>query len=337
MSDPHDLPDPAPAASAPGAAARARATAHRARATAGRYAEALEPTAIGRFWSRLLEVEFIDRSVALAAKLLVSFFPLLIVVAAISPESARQNILTALVSRFGLSGDSLEMLRASFATPDETRNATGIIGVLVVIAFAVSFTTALQRVYLRAWRRPSGGGVANKGRGATWVAGVVAFTVVLALVRSLVVGPAGSVLSWVVGMLAGIGLWWWTAHLMLRGEVRWRPLLPTAVVTGLGSWLYTLAASVWFPNTVAKNFAQFGAFGVGLSFVTWFTGLAFLVVGAAVVGPALADGDDGVSRWVRGGRPALEPGAAASLPAPARPMRLSDAFGRGGDRTGTPG
>lgn len=330
MSEP---PDPsAPAAS--GATARARAAAHRARATAGRYAEALEPTAIGRFWSRLLEVEFIDRSVALAAKLLVSFFPLLIVVAAISPESARQNILTALVSRFGLSGDSLEMLRASFATPDETRNATGIIGIAVVIAFAISFTTALQRVYLRAWRRPSGGGIANKGRGATWVAGVVAFTVVLALVRSLVVGPAGSVLSWAVGMLASIGLWWWTAHLMLRGEIRWRPLLPTAVATGLGSWLYTLAASVWFPGAVAKNYAQFGAFGVGLSFVTWFTGLAFLVVGAAVVAPALAEGGDAVGRWVRGGLPSLVPGAAPPLPGPSRPMRLSDAFGRGAGGSG---
>lgn len=317
--------------------ARARSAVRRARTAAGHYAVVLEPTAIGRFWSRLLEVEFIDRSVALAAKLLVSFFPLLIVVAAISPDSARQNILTALVSRFGLSGESLEMLRASFATPDETRNATGIIGVLVVIAFAISFTTALQRVYLRAWRRPSGGGMANKGRGATWVAGVVTFTIVLALVRSLVVGPAGSFLSWVVGMLAGIGLWWWTAHLMLRGEVRWRPLLPTAIVTGLGSWLYTLAASVWFPTTVAKNFAQFGAFGVGLSFVTWFTGLAFLVVGAAVVAPALADGEDRVARWVRRDRPSLVPGAAPALPGPSRPMRLSDAFGRGGDRTGTHG
>ena len=30
---------------------------------------------------------------------------------------------------------------------------------------------------------------------------------------------------------------------------------------------------------------------MGLAFVTWFTGLSFLIVFAAVAGPALADGD----------------------------------------------
>ena len=43
------------------------------------------------------------------------------------------------------------------------------IGVLLTVAFAVSFTTALQRLYLRAWRRPPGGGLRNKGRGVIWV------------------------------------------------------------------------------------------------------------------------------------------------------------------------
>ena len=37
---------------------------------------------LGRWWSRLLELEFVDRSVALAAKVFVSFFPLLILDAA---------------------------------------------------------------------------------------------------------------------------------------------------------------------------------------------------------------------------------------------------------------
>ena len=41
---------------------------------------------------------------------------------------------------------------------------------------------------------------------------------------------------------------------MLRGEVRWRPLLPTALVTGVGSWVYTLAATVWMPRSIAKHY-----------------------------------------------------------------------------------
>lgn len=50
--------------------------------------------------------------------------------------------------------------------------------------------------------------------------------------------------SWAIGFVFRVGVWWWTPHIMLRGELRWRPLLPTAIVTGAGMWLYTLAANL---------------------------------------------------------------------------------------------
>ena len=59
----------------------------RARTTAARYAQRLEATTLGRMWSRLLEIEFVDRSIALAAKAFVSFLPLLVIVSALSPDS----------------------------------------------------------------------------------------------------------------------------------------------------------------------------------------------------------------------------------------------------------
>jgi hypothetical protein len=122
---------------------------------------------------------------------------------------------------------------------------------------------------------------------------------------------------------------------MLRGEVRWRALLPTAVITGVGGWIYALAASVWMPGNVSSQFAEFGAFGIAMAFVTWFTGLAFLIVAAAASAPALADGSGRVARWLRADQPtAVEPGAAPALPGPDRPVRLSDAFGRGSRGSG---
>ena len=48
----------------------------------------LERLLLWRIWERLLEIEFVDRSVALAAKAFVSFFPLVIVVAAFVPDRA---------------------------------------------------------------------------------------------------------------------------------------------------------------------------------------------------------------------------------------------------------
>src|SRR3954466_1077785 len=71
----------------------------------------LEDTIVGQFWARLLEIEFVDRSVALAAKAVVSFFPLLIVAAALSPSGARQSIVDAIAARFGISGQAFTIMK----------------------------------------------------------------------------------------------------------------------------------------------------------------------------------------------------------------------------------
>src|SRR5678815_4225089 len=86
----------------------------------------LERLFLWRVWERLLEVEFVDRSVALAGKAFVSFFPLVIVVAAFVPERTRVSIVTALASRLGLHGNALSLVQSSFASSDDIRRATGL-------------------------------------------------------------------------------------------------------------------------------------------------------------------------------------------------------------------
>lgn len=279
------------------------------------YVERLEGTVVGRLSSRLLEDEFVDRSVALASKAFVSLFPLMIVCAAMAPPQARVTIVETIAERFGISGEARTVVRQAFATPDQIKSATGLLGAVLTLAFAMSFATALQRVYLKAWRRPAGADVRDKGRGAIWMGGALALAFILTAVQRILAGVTGTVASWLLGLVVSTLLWWWTARLMLRGEVRWRALLPTALVTGIGAWLYTLAAAVWMPVAISQHYAEFGAFGIALAFVTWFTGFAFLVVGAAVLSPVLVEGDDALGRWLRGGRSsALEDGAVPPPP-----------------------
>ena len=99
-----------------------------ARSVARGFAQRLESTPVGVLWSRLLEVEFVDRSVALAAKLFVSFFPLLIVAAAVARDGVHQAIVAAVMDRLGVSGEALDMVQQAFATPEATKAATGILG-----------------------------------------------------------------------------------------------------------------------------------------------------------------------------------------------------------------
>ena len=110
----------------------------------------VERTIFWRIWERLAENEFLDRSVALGAKAFVSFFPAIIVVASFTPSSIRTSIFGTITHRAGLSGAGLTTVRGAFATSDDIRRATGVVGLLFTFFYISSFTTALRRVYTKA-------------------------------------------------------------------------------------------------------------------------------------------------------------------------------------------
>ena len=201
------------------------------------------------------------------------------------------------------------------------------LGLVLTIFYATSFTTALQRVYLRAWRRPSHSGAGAYGRGAVWLLAMLATLAILGALRSVVDEGLASGLLLVAAFVVTSGLWWFTAWLFLQGEVRMRVLVPTGVVTGIALAGYALSAQVWMPEVVTSNEAQFGVFGVALALVTWFSGAAICVLIGACVGPVFAEDTGSVGSFIRGDTPGtLTPGAPPSLPPPVRERSLRDAF-----------
>jgi membrane protein len=292
----------------------------------------LERLLIWRVWERMLEIEFVDRSVALAAKAFVSFFPLVIVVAAFVPARIRMSIITALAARLGLRGEAFSLVQSSFASSDDIRRATGLLGLVLTIFFATSFTTALRRVYMRAWRRPPHSGVDNYWRGVTWLFAMLLSLALLGGLRGVAGDGAGVVVWAVVGLAVYVGLWWFTAWWLLLGDVRMRVLAPTGLITGIAMAGYGLSASVWMPEVVASNETQFGFFGVALALVTWFSGAAICVLVGACAGPVFAEDTGRLGRFIRGGEPGtLNAGAPPELPPPTRELSLRDAFRTGED------
>ena len=151
-----------------------------------------ERTLLWKVWDRMLETEFIDRSIALAGKAFISFFPLIIVVAAFVSAHLRMSIFTTLTHRLGITGASLVTVMQAFASAEDIRRATGLLGLVLAVFYASSFTTALRRAYLRAWRRPPGGKAAgNYVRGVAWVAAFLAYMALLGGARNVLGGGAG--------------------------------------------------------------------------------------------------------------------------------------------------
>jgi membrane protein len=284
-------------------------------------------TLVWKVWERMLETEFVDRSVALAGKAFVSFFPLVIVVAAFMPSSIRTSIFTTLTHRLGIHGQALTNAKQAFASANDIRKAKGVLGLVLTFFFASSFTTALQRVYLRAWRRAPGAKVGTYTRGPLWLAAVLVYMAALGGIRSLLGDGIGLGVFLVLSVGSTAALWWFTAWFMLERQVRARVLVPTGLVTGVAMSLYTLSATVWMPDVVSHNQRQFGFFGVALALVTWFSGAAICVLIGACAGPVFAEDTGFVGDLVRGGSPSLlVEGAHPSLPAPTRVLGLRDAF-----------
>ena len=287
-----------------------------------------EQTLLWKVWDRMLEMEFVDRSIALAGKAFISFFPLIIVVAAFVPPRLRMSIFTTLTNRLGITGASLATVRQAFSSAEDIRRATGLLGLVLAIFYASSFTTALRRAYLRAWRRPPGGKAAgNYVRGVVWVAAFLAYMALLGGARSVLGNGAGIGAFVVVALALSTAIWWFTAWLMLKGQVRFRVLLPSGLITGIALSAYALSATLWMPNNVTSNNHQYGIFGVALALVAWFSGAAICIVVGACAGPVLAEDPGPVGRLIRGGAASpLVEGALPSLPPPVRSLRLADAF-----------
>ena len=82
----------------------------------------LERLLLWRVWERMLEIEFVDRSVALAGKAFVSFFPLVIVVAAFMPDERPHLDHHHPHPPARLRGDALRLTREAFASSDDVRD-----------------------------------------------------------------------------------------------------------------------------------------------------------------------------------------------------------------------
>jgi membrane protein len=287
-----------------------------------------ERTLLWKVWDRMLETEFIDRSIALAGKAFISFFPLIIVVAAFVPSHLRTSIFTTVTHRLGITGASLATVKQAFASADDIRRATGLLGLVLAVFYASSFTTALRRAYLRAWRRPPGGkAVGNYVRGVAWVAAFLVYMALLGGARNVLGGGVGIAPFVAVALALSTAMWWFTAWLMLKGQVRPRVLFPSGLITAVALSAYALSATLWMPNNVTSNNHQYGIFGVALALVAWFSGAAICIVVGACAGPVLAEDPGPIGRLVRGGAASvLVEGALPPLPPPVRSLRLADAF-----------
>jgi membrane protein len=237
----------------------------------------------------LIEIEVFDRSMTLAAQAFTSVFPLLILVATLRPRESHNQIGSALADSLGLNAQARESLEAALPAAGNAASTFGVIGGLVVLVSATSFSRALVRMYVRIWDAPRPSAVRGFWRLFAVLLGVVMLLVVLTAVRRVLSGvPFSGVAEAVVSFVLGCLLWTWTPWVLLARRVPMRMLVPGGVLMAVCMIVLSIAGGIYLPIALSSATRQFGALGVSFTYVTWLFVIMIALVGSTAIGAVIA-------------------------------------------------
>ncbi|MEU6661561.1 YhjD/YihY/BrkB family envelope integrity protein [Streptomyces sp. NPDC046821] len=240
-----------------------------------------------RMTRQMVDVSLLDSSTRLAAQGFLTAIPLLFAFAAFAPSFVRDELVSSATYVLGLSGAAVDQLKNVTGTTDQAaREASGTVGVFVTLLSATAFSRALQRVCERSWHLPPAGLRIVAWRWVVWLLVWLAALVVQGLLRDGF--GAGGWLGLPLSFAASTLLWWWTQHLLLGSRVPWLPLLPGALLTGIGVVALAWASRFYMPRTLDRSLAAFGPLGVVFTLLSWLIVLFTVVCVGIAAGYVLA-------------------------------------------------
>jgi membrane protein len=247
----------------------------------------------------LIKIEVFDRSMTLAAQAFTSVFPLLILVATLRPRQSHNQVGTALADSLGLNAQARASLEAALPAGGTAASTFGVIGALVVLISATSFSRALVRMYVRIWDAPRPPALRGFWRLMAVLFGVVTLLVLLTVVRRVLSGvPFSGVAEAVVSFVLGCLLWTWTPWVLLARQVPVRMLVPGGVLMAVCMIVLSVAGGIYLPIALSSATRQFGALGVSFTYVTWLFVIMIALVGSTTLGAVIAKDSGPVGRFL---------------------------------------
>src|SRR6478735_6077158 len=137
---------------------------------------------VRRAVDELVRVEIVDRAMVIGAQALLALLPLLIVLASFLPHEAIALAVERFESVLGITGgsghaaveqgvSSVEGSGGTGVDAEAVRRTTGVVGILITLFSATSFSRAIQRMYEKVWQLKHRGGVVGRRRCLSWLFG----------------------------------------------------------------------------------------------------------------------------------------------------------------------
>ena len=236
-------------------------------------------TVAGTVWKRLNALDFVGHAMGLAALLLLTLFPFLIVMSALADRSAA----TELSTRIGLNQQAAAAMNHLFNSSASTSNAITAGGLIALIAGVVAVAGALQALYERIFGLPRRG-MRDVHRFLVWIAVTCVLATGMAYAgRTVRNSGAGPVVLGALSLFVLILFFWWSMHFLMGARVGWRPLLPCAVATSV-CWIgLGVFSSFYFSRTVISNNKTYGSIGVVFALMSWLIAVSVVLILGAVI------------------------------------------------------
>ncbi|QEU93315.1 YhjD/YihY/BrkB family envelope integrity protein [Streptomyces kanamyceticus] len=258
---------------------------------------------------QLAAVNILDLATRLAAQAFLAALPMIIAVASFCPVGWRTELRRSLRSLFGSGSVEAARLDQVYSGEPQALHSWGAVSVLVALLSATAFSRALQRLCERCWGLPPSGVRILLWRWALWL-----FVWLTALFFQGVLHDGfgvGPVLGFPLQAVAAVLMWWWTQHLLLAGRVPWRPLLPGAVLAGVGAVAYSQLAALWLPVALRRSVERYGPLGSVFTLLSWLI-LFFTIVAIGIALGQVLGQEKPVRRMLRIAEPSAEPVTRAS-------------------------
>jgi membrane protein len=237
------------------------------------------------FLQRLKALDFADQAMLFGAGLLTSLLPFVILLSAFASQRVDDDISL----RLGLDRRAAGIMDHLFTAAPATLTAATATSLIFLVFGMVAVASSLQQIYEKVFREDHRG-MRDLGRLLAWIVVLGAAVVAESLAARPVSAGAGG--TW-LAPLATIGImtpfFWWTMHFLLASRVRWRALLPSAIVTGVFYGGLGAFSKFYFSGTIISDSKTYGTIGAIFGIMTWFIAIGAVIILGAVAGAVWED------------------------------------------------
>lgn len=259
----------------------------------------LRPAFVLRVLNRFQKMVGFDRAIALASSALTALIPIAILLGSALPHGDADRVADHMISRYGLTGAGADAVRQVLAPTGGGSANVNVLGFLLLIVAALSFSRGVQRMFEQAWDlKPLS--VRNSVNDLTWLLGLILYSAVSWWVHSLLDRSSLQITANVVMFPASVVFLAWSGRVLSAKRVGWRQLAPFGVIASVLIGACLTAGAVYLPHLFSSYASRYGVIGAVLAMISALFVLMVVIVASAAIGREVSDE---LSRIEHGERP----------------------------------